>query len=388
MMDSANYQPKKQDSLEIRGVGRQLDYSTLLELSIIKIIELHANNDVNNDLLALNRFSRLVKLLEGLIRAYQDQEYYDEIYEAYRDGENSDLDIIQSKFDSISSLLKRKGFTPADDVISNSFVIIKNIMYRIKDELDAQIVIHGPRGTGKSTLAMQLCLEIAKELRVDWYVDKHVFFNANELRTFIDEERPPKGFPLLWDEAGAGGGLAKRRAMNKENKDYYEIIQTSRELGLVVFYTVPKFEQLDSGIVGEFTGEIETIKIDKLEKINLVKYKEKKGKYFNYVRTPTGDRIVAVRIDKAPESIIKKYKQRKIPFMYEKIRVKEDKKKERKTADLEKLTDLVKKNLTNYSSTRGKLKPELIYEEYRDSDGLTFNQAKKIKHDIEVEKRG
>jgi hypothetical protein len=344
---------------DIRLTGRNINYGGIIE-HLLQIINQSVNDDIYNDLSMYNVYRRQIQLLEGYLHPYRDDEYNDTYY--YLEIEfKSDLTIedktcfLDRRLNLCLDLLKRKGFIPVDDVETNTGVIVFRIIEHIKKEFDALIKVTGPRGTGKSTLAMQLAWEIAKEQELTFEVDKHVFFHPDDLRNYIYNEKPKRGQPLVWDEAGAGKGMGRRRAMTKESIEFNEIIQVIRELGLVIFYTCPTEENLDSGTVGMFSHSIETIKIDKQNKTNVVKFKVRDGIYFVYPKNLDGNRITRVIISKLDESMIRIYKKMKKEFMYEKVKVTKKEKKEREVVDVKALVNDLEKvgKLDRFCGSKG-----------------------------------
>jgi energy-coupling factor transporter ATP-binding protein EcfA2 len=332
---------------EIRLIGRNINYGGTIE-HLLQIVNQSVNNDIYNDLGMYNIYRRQVTLLETYLSPYIDKEYSEQ-FTFLETDHNTTMSverkscILDQRMNLCLMLLKRKGFIPADDVETNSSVIVQRIKNHIKKEFDALIKVTGPRGTGKSTLAMQLAKEIAKDQELEWDITKHLFFHPIDLRNYIYNEKPKRGQPIIWDEAGAGKGMGRRRAMTTESIEFNEIIQVIREMGLVIFYTCPTEDNLDSGTVGMFSHAIETIKIDRSNMTNIVKFKIRDGAYFVYPRSFDGNRITKVIIEKLDDRIISIYKKMKKVFMYEKVKVTEKEKKEREIVDIIKVVDELEK---------------------------------------------
>ena len=63
---------------EVRSTGRQIDYSGRIE-NVIDAITNVATEDQWNDITAFNKYERLVKRFERIMRGYYDDSYLEEI---------------------------------------------------------------------------------------------------------------------------------------------------------------------------------------------------------------------------------------------------------------------------------------------------------------------
>jgi len=392
MDTETKYFNKNINTNEIRSTGRQIDFSGRIENLIDKMTDT-ITDDIYNSIPLFNSYQRQVKRIEGLLVGYYDEYYIEQIKEINNIPQKNHkqvVEILNLKFNACMGLLKRKGFTPADDSRNSSWVIVRDITNRIKSELDAQIIVHGERGFGKSTLAIELAMEVAEAMKLTFDINQHLFFNPDDMRNYIHKNKPSPGQPLIWDEAGAGKGMGKRRAMTRESIEFNEVIQLIREMGLVIFYTAPAESNLDSGTISMFSSEIEALRIDKIEKINIVKYKYREGTYFKYVTDPNGNRITRITIPKPSEAMIKIYKKMKRDIMHKKVEVKVDEKKIKEKANLEEIKKLVLKDIKNYVKViRGKriINDTKMYIKFKDKH-LTSREAKYIKEEIEADLNG
>lgn len=374
-----------------RSIGKQIFFSKNLEKVIDKITD--TSTDVYNDTSLFNTYERLVGRLENLLVGYIDEEYVEE--RSYIDSlPKTDIYDQVKGLDMRDALcmklLKRKRFTPPEDVANTSWWIVRDLIDRVNDENDAQVIVSGDRGKGKSTLCLELSEQIATHFKTVFDPAKHLFFNPDNMRKFIYEHRPPPGTPLIWDEAGAGKGMGKRRAMTRESIEYNEIIQVIREMGLIMFYTAPADTKLDSGTIDMFSCHIESVRLDKLEKITLVKYKIRDGKYWKYLTDQNGNRVNRIIIPKASEELIRKYKPLKRDFMYEKVKVKEKEVKQNTHADLDSIKQTILNNLNQYTKMYAGKKiilREAVYINHK-KDGITAAEAAELKRRIEAELNG
>jgi hypothetical protein len=375
-----------------RTVGRAINFGERIE-ELLDIISKQIDKDPYNSIENFNIYERGVRRFETFLRGYIDEEYLEERNEIQiqdDDKRRDKIHMLDNRFDLCMKLMKRKRFTPVDDVMETSFWIVNDIVKRIRDELDAQVLVHGKRGTGKSTVCLELAFEIAQKMGLIFDVSKHVFFNSTDLRNYIADAKPQPGQPLIWDEAGAGKGMGRRRAMTRESVEYNEVIQLIREMGLVMFYTVPFDTQLDSGTVSMFSCNIETVRLDRHEKINTVKYKILDGIMWKYLHDHDGNRINRIIIGKPEEGVIKEYKAMKTKFVQFKIRPEDKSNKGKPEVNYEEITNEIRENTKQFSQKRTDKTvfiKELIYEAYK-HQGLTNSKASEIKRKLEVELNG
>ena len=187
MENDSKYFNKNYTTDEIRSTGRQIDFSGRIENLIDKMTDT-ITDDIYNSIPLFNSYQRQVKRIEGLLVGYYDEYYLEQLNEIDKTRPNNQkelIDVLNLKFNACMGLLKRKGFTPADDTRNTSWIIVRDITSRIKSELDAQIIVHGERGYGKSTLAIELSKEIAEAMKLTFDVKKHLFFNPTDMRNYI-----------------------------------------------------------------------------------------------------------------------------------------------------------------------------------------------------------
>lgn len=366
--------------------NRQIQYNLIVEEATKRIIDLtDAGNDPYNNTDTFNVYLRGVRILESLLSGYYDSQYVEQrshIKNIKPETAFEEVEILDLRLDLCMQLLKRRRFTPLDTRTDQSaYVIVNDIIKRVRDEFDAQVFIWGERGTGKSTVALALSELIAEEMGLTFKPKEHVFFDSLTLREWIHKNKPKPGQPLIWDEAGAGKGMGKRRAMTRESTEFYEVIQVIREMGLVLFYTAPGQKDIDSGTKDMFAAEIETVLLDKIEKINVVKYKVKEGSLFIYKRDVNGNVINRVVIPKASTESIRKYKPMKRKMMEDKVKPSTKEVKASRGPNLKKIKKVVLGSKKKFCSSRG-LNWQYIYDEFKDSEGLTQIQAKRMKDEI------
>ena len=373
--------------------SKTIDYSLVLQDTLFKINNLmNPNQDIHNNISAFNALDLGVNMLRVQLGGYYDTEYKEQIrfVEEKKPTRIQDrVEKIMNKYYSCISLMKRKQFLPIDRRYETGFYIISDIYQRIMDEYDAQVYVWGERGTGKSTICLYLAGEIAEKFGLEFDPRKHVFFNGTDLRNYISEYHPKPGQPLIWDEAGAGKGLGRRRAMTKESIEYNEVIQVIREMGLVMFYTAPADQNFDSGTVDMFSCQIQTVTLDKINRISVVKYKFKEGKYWKFLQFQ-GNLINRCIIPKAAGKLIGLYKPLKKVFMQEKVKVKVDSKTQKERIGIDTVVADVLKDTGDFMKDyRGRKIVDhiTVYNRYKDM-GFTVIDSKEAKRLLEKKLNG
>lgn len=382
----------RKEGADIRARGRQIMYGMRLENILDKLTEVTLSNDLYNDIGSYNKYRQGVRRIENLLHPYIDQQYIDSIVylqELPRRTAEDMVHILDNKLDILVDLMKRKGFAPLDDVRHNIWWIIRDIENKIGDEDDVQIIITGRRGTGKSTTGIEIARQWAEHAQLEFDVTKQVFKDPIAIRKFIYENKPPIGTPIIWDEAGASKGMGRRRAMTRESIEFNEIIQTIRELQLVMIYTAPKEKQFDSDTIGMFSAWLETVRLVKEDKLCYCKYKVKQGDYWVYLQDTNKNRITEISIPKAPQVIVSHYKRWKKKMMYDKVKVDEDEKPKKYKISLSLVKEAVRKKTEKYKSPnrKDKLNWMKIYQDFK-GKGLTQVEAKEVQKDMEAELYG
>ena len=381
---------RNRDGDDIRARGRQIMYGIRLENVIDRIVDVTLSEDVYNNVNAYNRYYQGVRRLDNLLSAYMDENYLESYRLLQGDAVGDIYDrvhFLDSKMDLLMGLMKRGAFSPLDDSRHNSWVVINNWKNRLGDEDDVQVIITGKRNTGKSTVAIELARRHAESYGVEFDITKQIFRNSIDMRNYIYECKPPIGTPIIWDEAGGGKGLGKRRAMTRENIEYNEMIQIIRGLQLVMIYTAPKEKQMDSDTIGMFSCWLDTVRLDKHEKLCTLKYKvkQKNGDYFVFLKDTNKNRITEITVPKAPSGMITWYKRFKQVLMYDKVKVTDNEKKKKYRISIDEVVDGVLKDSSDFMKDyRGKKLVDhiAVYNHFKDKN-FTVNESKEVKRLLE-----
>lgn len=113
------------------------------------------------------------------------------------------------------------------------------IAHRVKADKDALVLVTGPTGEGKSTLAMRLSLRVAKMLGTSWSPEAGLAYSAAELLSFYKRatESGERGQIAIVDEGAQA--LFSGDINNPDAKALIKAINLVRVSGCVVFLCVP-----------------------------------------------------------------------------------------------------------------------------------------------------
>ncbi len=107
---------------------------------------------------------------------------------------------------------------------------------RLKHDFDNVIAIDGPRGSGKSTLGIQIARPLDPQ-----FTEAQILYSAEEmLRAWSTLEA---GQVAIFDEAVLG--LLSRKASSDENTRLVQAVMIARRLGITVILCIPDFMNLD-----------------------------------------------------------------------------------------------------------------------------------------------
>lgn len=177
-------------------------------------------------------------------------------------------------------------------------------------------------GVGKSYISLRLAQEIDPRLKkyveagdkkkIEAWVNERVVFNSKGFKDLInskDKKLPFKSVVIL-DEAGSAA--ASRRWYTENNFLINLIIQTCRYKRLVIIFTVPDLDFIDSQVRKMFNYMIDAIDVDFEENKNICKifelqYNSRIGKLYQNRIRKAGQSIGRWRIKKADDMITEAY---------------------------------------------------------------------------------
>ena len=132
------------------------------------------------------------------------------------------------------------------------------IKQRIKDNKNCLILVIGGTGTGKSYGTLRLCENLDNDFGID-----RCCFTAKQFMDLLDSNLK-KGNAVQFDEVGVS--LSSRAWASLNNKLINFVLQTFRNLNLIVVFTVPFISMIDSQSRKLFHIILETVKIDREKK--------------------------------------------------------------------------------------------------------------------------
>lgn len=257
-----------------------------------------------------------------------------------------------------------------------TMTITRKISNRIfKRKQNALIVIYGEPGSGKSWLALRLG-EIFEGKRFIKHLKKRIIFKPLQ---FVDlmKTRPPRGSVVIFDEAGCG--MYNREWYSQSNKEIIKILQTFRTMGLIVIFTVPHLDYIDTQARKIFQYTIETQKVDHenkrtYAKIKRYKYDSMLEKSYNpYLRR--GGNKYKISKFKPPHNIVTEqyeemantYKMKIIEEAQNTLHTMERKeeKKQSKKLNLEKVVEDILNNRDTFIRDNGRPYKQLIDAKYK-----------------------
>lgn len=217
--------------------------------------------------------------------------------------------ILISKYDKESHLTKGTQFW------------ISYIKARIKNNKNFLCPIVGPTGTGKSYAGVQMMYYLTGR-----YEPKNICLTARAFMDRLTCGELNKGDVIVWDEAGID--LNAKQWQSLANRIVNYVMQTFRKENLIVFFTVPYFQFLDSDTRKLVHALFETKKINYKTNLSTIKpfivqINSETGKmYRKYlrIRNNVSNSIVPVKritVEKPDEAILKIYESQKDEFTQE-----------------------------------------------------------------------
>jgi len=231
---------------------------------------------------------------------------------------------------------------------------IRYIKQRIQKNKNFLCFIGGQTGSGKSWSALSIC----EMLDSDFSIERCVF-SGKGLMQLVNSGSLKKGSCVLFDESGIE--LSNRNWQSTLNKMLNYLMQTFRHKCIILFFTSPYMDFLDSATRKLMHAQFEMVSIDQKEKKGILKpkliqYNGDMGKYYyKYLRVVTLDGVIPVQtwaIPKPSDNIIEQYEAKKTEFTsalnkkieaeLDKIEAKAENKPKPLTKQQEKILELMK----------------------------------------------
>lgn len=130
-------------------------------------------------------------------------------------------------------------------VYSDSFdIFVDELKKRTKRKQQNVVIIDGDTGAGKSTLAIKVCFELAKKMKVPFNLEQDYIYTLEDLWKKLQN---PNASPINFIDEGALL-LSSKKAMTKENQDVVNLFNTMRSLGWSTIVCTPSIFQIDKSV--------------------------------------------------------------------------------------------------------------------------------------------
>lgn len=180
-------------------------------------------------------------------------------------------------------------------------------LQRVKNNQNFLAIACGQTGSGKSWLMVKYFELLYKAQGKDPlnYLH-HIVFRVEDFIELLNSGKLEKGDVILFDEIGIEGN--NRQWYSLTNKALNYTVQTFRHLNLIVLFTAPSFDYVDSAVRKLFHAYIETVKIvrssnETIAKFQLLQFNPRMSSLYNkypVIRNKNGiTKIKRIRV-KAP----------------------------------------------------------------------------------------
>jgi len=187
---------------------------------------------------------------------------------------------------------------------------------RINRNKNALYTVSGPTGSGKSWSGLSICLLADPNFNVDKCV-----FTAKELMDLMSSDKLTSGSTVLFDEAGVE--MNSRTWNSITNKVLNYLIQTFRFRNIILIFTSPYLDFIDSATRKLFHAEFETLSIDEKKELcelkpKLLQYNSERRKFYRkYLRVRTKKGYIPLKkwkVPKPPKKLIEEYEIKRKDF--------------------------------------------------------------------------
>lgn len=201
--------------------------------------------------------------------------------------------------------------------IRTDYSWIKYIQTRIRNNKNFLCITTGPTGSGKTWSTLAIC-----EMLDPDFDEERIIFRGVDLMALINSGKLKRGSVILWDETQID--LNNRNWQSMLSKMLNYLLSTFRHRNIVLFFTSPYADYIDSASLKLFHANFETVKIDKTDNTVVIKPKQlvykteyrKFHKPFLKVKSPIGRMLKVKRwkVPKASQWLLKRYEEKKLTF--------------------------------------------------------------------------
>ena len=173
---------------------------------------------------------------------------------------------------------------------SNNYLVEFTKTRVLKYNKNWMAICCGQTGSGKTYSMMRY-----GELLDPNFTINNIVFKVSEFMNLLNSGTLKRGAVILFDEAGTG--IPKKEWYSMANKMFNYVLQTFRHLNLIVIFTTPSLDFIDSDSRKLFHCYFETKGIDKYKRICytkpfLIQPNAKTGKiYYKYLRIFVDSRV-------------------------------------------------------------------------------------------------
>lgn len=136
-------------------------------------------------------------------------------------------------------------FGRLEGIYSDAYdTLVNTIVQRRKDDMMSTVFVEGPPGCGKSAMCLNLCLDIAKKLKVGFNLSEDYIYGANDLWAKFEN---PHANPINFIDEGSVT-LASNNAMQKSDKNIVVLFDTMRSKGWINIIASPTIMRFNGAI--------------------------------------------------------------------------------------------------------------------------------------------
>lgn len=133
-------------------------------------------------------------------------------------------------------------------VYSDAFdILIKVLAARIRRKQENVILIEGEVGSGKSTIAIQIAIALAKALGKDFDMERDYIYNLKSMFRKLDALEKNVA-PISWFDEGSVA-LNSLAARSKDAQDINAILDTCRDHGITTIICCPSYRNVNKSII-------------------------------------------------------------------------------------------------------------------------------------------
>lgn len=120
--------------------------------------------------------------------------------------------------------------------------LIKRLAWRVKHDMQNVIIIDGDTGSGKSAMALNICVDLSKRLKCGFDLSKDYIYDMSDLWRKLDDEYAN---PInLLDEGTVT--IASNTAQEKQSKQFTTLLDTMRSKHWTTIICTPGYKRVNA----------------------------------------------------------------------------------------------------------------------------------------------